>query len=67
MASQAEIFKTALPDANRIYLTRIHHNFDGDVYFPQVSEQEWDLTSRRFCEADEKNIYNHTYEVWNRK
>ena len=63
----AEIFKTALPDANRIYLTRIHHNFDGDVYFPQVSEQEWDLTSSRFCEADEKNIYNHTYQVWDRK
>ena len=63
----AEIFKTALPDANRIYLTRIHHNFDGDVYFPQVSNQEWDLTSSRFCEADEKNIYNHTYQVWDRK
>ena len=63
----AEIFKTALPVANRIYLTRIHHNFDGDVYFPQVSEQEWDLTSSRFCEADEKNIYNHTYQVWDRK
>ena len=63
----AEIFKTALPVGNRIYLTRIHHNFDGDVYFPQVSELEWDLTSSRFCEADEKNIYNHTYQVWDRK
>ena len=63
----AEIFKTALPVANRIYLTRIHHNFGGDVYFPQVSNQEWDLTSSRFCEADEKNIYNHTYQVWDRK
>ena len=63
----AEIFKTALQAANRIYLTRIHHNFVGDVYFPEVSTQEWNLTSNRFCEADEKNVYNHTYEVWNRK
>jgi len=63
----SEIFKTALPDANRIYLTRIHHSFDGDVYFPELSTEEWNLTSRRFCEADEKNIYNHTYQVWDRK
>ena len=63
----AEIFKTALPAANKIYLTRIHHNFDGDVYFPEVSAQEWHLTSSRFCGADEKNIYNHTYQVWERK
>src|SRR5215204_5513926 len=54
----AEIFNTSLPKADRIYLTRIHHNFDGDAHFPQVSLQEWNLTSSRFCEADEKNPYN---------
>jgi len=63
----AEIFKTSLADANRIYLTRIHKEFDGDVYFPEVSEKEWQLTSSRFCEADGKNIYNHTYQIWERK
>lgn len=63
----AEIFKTSLQKANRIYLTRIHHNFDGDVYFPELSEQDWQLTSSRFVEADEKNAYDHTYQVWERK
>ncbi len=63
----AEIFETALPDAGRIYLTRIHQDFDGDVYFPQISPQNWNLTSSRFCNADEKNPYNHTYQVWERK
>lgn len=63
----AEIFKTSLPDATRLYLTRIHQNFDGDVFFPEVAEKEWQLKSSRFCEADEKNSYNHTYEVWERK
>ena len=60
----AEIFKTSLPNANRIYLTRIHHHFDGDVFFPQILEDEWSLISSRFCEADEKNKYQHTYQVW---
>jgi dihydrofolate reductase len=63
----AEIFKTSLTTADRLYLTRIHHPFDGDVYFPKVSPDEWELTSSRFCEADEKNPFNHTYQVWEKK
>jgi dihydrofolate reductase len=63
----AEIFETSLPTANRIYLTRIHQEFEGNVFFPQLSEEDWQLTSSRYCEADEKNIYHHTYQVWNRK
>ncbi|RYZ29260.1 MAG: dihydrofolate reductase [Chitinophagaceae bacterium] len=63
----AEIFKTSLAKANRIYLTRIHHHFDGDVYFPELSEKDWQLESGRFCEADEKNAFNHTYQAWERK
>lgn len=63
----AEIFKTSLPNANRIYLTRIHHPFDGDVFFPAIDEKEWMLVSKRFCEKDAKNAYDHTYQVWERK
>ena len=63
----AEIFKMAMPLANRIYLTRIHHQFDGDVFFPEVPEKDWELVSSRFCPADEKNKYPHTFQVWERK
>lgn len=63
----AEIFKTSLPGAHRIYLTRIHHAFEGDVYFPQLSPAEWTLVRSKACKADEKNKYPHTFEVWERK
>lgn len=63
----AQIFNTTLPAANRIYLTRIHQQFDGDVFFPEISESEWELVSSRFLAADEKNVYDHTYQVWERK
>jgi dihydrofolate reductase len=63
----SEIFHTAFPQTNRIYLTRIHHHFDGDAYFPDVSANEWILIQNRFCEADEKNKYAHTFQVWERK
>ena len=62
----AEIFNTALPDAGRIYLTRIHHAFDGDVFFPEIKESEWKPATSRYCEADEKNPYNRTYQIWER-
>ena len=62
-----EIFKTILSRANRIYLTRIYHSFDGDAYFPEIKENEWQLVKERRCEADEKNAYAHSFQVWERK
>jgi dihydrofolate reductase len=61
----AEIFTSSLPTASRIYLTRIHHVFDGDVYFPELSSQ-WKQVSERHCAADEKNPYAHSFGVWER-
>lgn len=63
----AEIFHTAFAAAGRIYLTRIHHRFEGDTYFPSVDENEWLLAKRVFCTKDEKNAYDHTFEVWERR
>jgi dihydrofolate reductase len=63
----AEIFNTSFDKANRIYLTRIHHQFDGDAFFPEVPVKDWNLTQNRFCHADEKNAYSHTFQVWERK
>jgi len=62
----AEIFNNAFIKANRIYLTRIHHRFDGDVFFPIINEAEWQLEKSTFCKSDEKNLYDHTFQVWNR-
>ena len=63
----AEIFNSVLPQANRIYLTRIHHQFEGDAFFPELNKNEWQVTSQKFCTVDEKNAYPHTFQVWERK
>lgn len=62
----AEVFKTALPLARRIYLTRIHHHFDGDVFFPDFADAEWQLVKQHMHQPDEKNKYAYTFEVWQR-
>lgn len=62
----AEIFKTAYAYAGRIYLTRVHHHFEGDVLLQQINGEEWKLVRKVHCTADEKNAYPHTFEVWER-
>jgi dihydrofolate reductase len=63
----ATIFASAFTSAQRIYLTRIHHQFDGDAYFPEVTADQWNLVQSRFCAADEKNAYAHTFQVWEKR
>lgn len=62
----AEIFQTAYPYAGRLYLTRVHHHFEGDVVLPSMAAGEWRLQKQTACAADEKNAYAHTFQVWER-
>ena len=41
-----EIYSMALPIADRLELTAIHQDFDGDTYFPKFDRQEWQELSR---------------------
>lgn len=61
------IFEEALPLADRIYLTRIHHTFEADTFFPALEEDEFRLTKTERYEADEKNAYPFTFQVFERK
>ena len=44
----AQIYKLALPYADKMYLTRIHETFDGDTFFPDFNAEEWrEVSSER--------------------
>lgn len=59
----AEIYHLLLPYCNRIYLTLIHHHFDGDVYFPVIEPRDWDETKRIDYAADPENPYPYSF-IW---
>jgi dihydrofolate reductase len=63
----AEIFNSVFGKTDRIYLTRIHHRFEGDVFFPEVNESTWRLVKQHENQPDEKNKYAYTFQVWERK
>ena len=62
----AAVFAEALPRASRLYLTRIHHHFDADVFFPSVDELVWRLRESVFRAADAANPYDVSFEVHER-
>ena len=62
-----EIFKAALSKAEKIYLTRVHTNIEGEVVFPEINEVKWKKTNSRFYPDDEKHQYSYTFELWERK
>lgn len=63
----SEIFKQALPLlVQRVYLTRVHADVEGDAYFPVLSPEQWKLVSSDAHPADEKHAYAFTFEVWER-
>ena len=43
----AQIYSQALSVADRIYLTKIHAEFEGDTFFPELDEASWKLVSQR--------------------
>ncbi|MCL6585986.1 MAG: dihydrofolate reductase [Anoxybacillus sp.] len=63
----AEIFQATLPFADRLYITKIDAHFPGDKFFPPFSETDWRLVSSTKGPKDEKNPYDYTFLVYERK
>ena len=63
----AEIFKEVLQHADKLYLTMIHHQFEGDTFFPVFDIDKWELESREIGLKDEKNPYDYEFLIYKRK
>jgi len=57
----AEIYRQALPVANKIYLTRIWHNFEGDTFLFEIDPLVWQEICREDFTLDEKNRYAYSF------
>ena len=57
----AELYRQLLPRADRMYLTYIHGQIEGDVRFPAFDPAEWKEKSRERHEADDAHRYGYTF------
>ncbi|MBC5637022.1 dihydrofolate reductase [Ornithinibacillus sp. BX22] len=60
------LFKDILPYADRMYVTLIDEEFEGDVYFPTFSSDMWRETSTVKGIKDEKNPYDYYFIQYDR-
>ncbi len=63
----ASIYQQFLPLTQRLYLTYIHHDFDGDIFFPKFNLDDWKQVSREDFQPDEKNLYKYSFVVLEKK
>jgi dihydrofolate reductase len=63
----AEIILQVQETVDRIYLTRIHQEFDGDTFFPEPDPSHWTETSREEFSPEGKNEYSYSFIVLDRK
>ncbi|MDX1453509.1 MAG: type 3 dihydrofolate reductase [Oleiphilaceae bacterium] len=61
-----QIYQAALPLADRLYLTEVHAEVDGDAYFPEFNRDDWQEVAREHFEAQDPNPYPYSFVVLDR-
>ncbi len=61
------IYDHSLARTDRLYLTEVHAEVSGDVYFPEFNKSEWVEIERENYSADEKNNFDYSFVILERK
>ena len=67
VAGGGDIYAAVLDQADRLYLTRVHSDVEGDTSFPPFDEAQWRLTERRERPADDDHPFDLTFLVYERE
>ena len=62
----SELFKEALEHVDRLYLTIVQGEVQGDSFFPDIDSAQWETRSSELHPADEENEYPFTFQVLDR-
>lgn len=62
-----EIYEQSLPLADRLYITEVKHEFEGDTFFPEYNKEEWNEIKRVHNYKDEKHDFDFDFVILDRK
>lgn len=62
----SDLFKQFFPYVDRMYITFIDEEFEGDTFFPEIDMSDWKLISKEKGKKDEKNRYDYEFLVYER-
>lgn len=66
MIGGAQLYTALFPYADRLYMTKIHHEFEGDRHFPEFDETNWKLVSSERGSRT-KNPYDYEFLVYEKR
>lgn len=61
------VYEQFLPLADRLYLTRVHAEFEADTFFSEIRPSEWLLTEQEYIESKDDLGFNYTYQLFVRR
>ena len=62
----AYVYQSFLPMTERIYLTRVRANIDGDAYFPELDPDEWTVRSKLEYPVTDDRDYGFSFQILER-
>jgi len=62
-----QIYEQTIDLWDKLYLTEVDLEVEGDVFFPQIDMSEWKLSKKQDCLKDEKNTHNYSFRQYERK
>ncbi len=63
----ASLYAQTLARADRLYVTLIHHRFEGDTWFPEFDRDAWQVDFRQDFEPDHGNSYPYSFIKFTRE
>ncbi len=66
VAGGGEVYRLALPRADRLYLTFVHISVDGDTHFPPFDDRQWRLVRDERHEPDDRHAHAFSFRTYER-
>ncbi len=63
----AALYRLTLPRADRLYLTRVHAEVEGDVFLPPIDFSQWELREETAHPADERHAFPFTFLTYQKR
>ena len=63
----ASIYAQSMGIAHRLYITKVHHRFEADTFFPEIDFTVWKEISREDHFKDEKHAYDFSFLVYEKQ
>jgi dihydrofolate reductase len=62
-----EIYRQSIKVADKLDLTKVHHSFEADTYFPEIDFTQWQLVFKEFHPKDDRHDFAFTFQTYLRK